>query len=132
MVSEADDNIQICVLLTAEVPVQRNTSVAILVLPGTATAPDFTTDEEIQLSFSETGTQCFSVTITADLLLEDAEEFSVVLIPSESTVTVTTDSASIIITDSESRLRKRRAVASTPLSEFSPKPLIEERTNFPT
>lgn len=101
-VTEAQGNVQVCVILESNAPIEKSITVTPVIIPWSATVDDFTAEENIQLNFLEVGVQCFEISIVDDQLLEDTERLSVVLVPSDPKVNVTQRSATVIIIDSES------------------------------
>ena len=103
LVSESDEFVEICVNLQSEAPLERSITTEIVVLPSTATRDnDFIAESSMELTFSQIEMQCFDISINTDMLLEERELFSVVLVPSDPGVNVAQQYATIAIADSES------------------------------
>lgn len=102
-VSEADGFVQVCVILQSETQTERSVTIGITVIPETATADDFSANDETQVLFLGVGMMCFNISITSDLILEETERFSLVIVDSDPSVNVTQRSAVVIIADSDGK-----------------------------
>lgn len=102
-VSEADGFVQVCVILQSETQTERSVTIGITVIPETATADDFSANDETQVLFLGVGMMCFNISITSDLILEETERFSLVIVDSDPSVNVTQRSAVVIIVDSDGK-----------------------------
>lgn len=103
LVSEVEEVVEVCVNLVSGGLLERDVTIKIIILPGTATAEDYTA-VDIELNFTQVGILCFNISITADNLLEETEGLSAVIVSSDQSVNVTQQTTVITIADSQSKV----------------------------